>query len=96
MPTTITFDNGLVAKQSINFPKPEMMKFEALGQTLPVYRGSVHVDGDVKLRPDLRPGEYKLSGKVDFQECSDTICKMPQSLPFAIPITIGAASSATR
>jgi DsbC/DsbD-like thiol-disulfide interchange protein len=92
VPTTITFDNSVVAKQSIDFPKPEMMKFEALGQTLPVYKGSMHAGGDVKLRPDLKPGEYKLTGKVVFQECSDTICKMPLSLPFAIPITI--ASSA--
>jgi hypothetical protein len=96
VPTTVTFDDKLVAKQSVIFPKPEMMKFEALGQTLPVYRGTVHAVGEVKLRPDLTPGEYKLSGKVDFQECSDAICKMPQSLPFSIPITIGPSSSATR
>jgi DsbC/DsbD-like thiol-disulfide interchange protein len=92
IPTSITFDDGVVAKQSIDFPKPEMMRFEALGQTLPVYKGSMHAGGDVKLRPDLKPGDYQLTGKVVFQECSDTICKMPQSLPFAIPITI--ASSA--
>ena len=90
--TNITFDDAVVAKQSIDFPKPEMMKFAALGQTLPVYKGSVHVGGDVKLRPDLKPGDINLTGKVEFQECSDDICKMPQSLPFAIPITI--ASSA--
>jgi len=90
--TSITFDGGLVAKQSIAFPKPEMMKFEALGQTLPVYKGSVHAGGDLKLRGDLKPGDYNLTGKVEFQECSDTICKVPQSLPFAIPLSI--ASSA--
>ena len=92
VPTTVTFDNALVAKQSMDFPKPEMLKFEALGQTLPVYKGSLHAGGNVKLRPDLKPGDYQLSGKVEFQECSDNICKMPQSLPFAIPLTI--ASSA--
>ncbi len=92
VPTTVTFDNGLVVKQSMDFPKPEMVKFESLGQTLPVYKGSVHAGGNLKLRPDLKPGEYTLSGKVEFQECSDNICKMPQSLPFAFPITV--ASSA--
>ncbi len=90
--TDIIFDSGVVAKQSMDFPKPEMVKFESLGQTLPVYKGSVHASGDIKLRPDLKPGDYKLSGKVTFQECNDTICKMPQSLKFEIPITI--ASSA--
>jgi DsbC/DsbD-like thiol-disulfide interchange protein len=92
VPTSITFDDGLVVKQSMDFPKPEMMKFEALGQTLPVYKGSMHAGGDVQLRPDLKPGDYTLSGKVEFQECSDNICKMPQSLPFAFPISV--ASSA--
>jgi hypothetical protein len=90
--TSITFDEAVVAKQSIDFPKPEMMKFAALGQTLPVYKGSVHVGGDVKLRPDLKPGDMNLTGKVEFQECSDDICKMPQSLPFAIPITIASST----
>jgi hypothetical protein len=88
IPTSITFDDGVVAKQTIDFPKPEMMRFEALGQTLPVYKGSMHAGGDVKLRPDLKPGDYQLSGNVVFQECSDTMCKMPLSLPFAIPITV--------
>lgn len=90
VPTAVTFDSGVVAKQSMDFPKPEMVKFESLGQTLPVYKGSVHAAGDIKLRPDLKPGAYKLSGKVDFQECNDTICKMPQSLKFEIPITVAA------
>jgi DsbC/DsbD-like thiol-disulfide interchange protein len=92
VPTTVTFDNGLIAKQTMDFPKPEMVKFEALGQTLPVYKGSVHAGGNLKLRPDLKPGNYQLAGKVEFQECSDNICKMPQSLNFEIPITV--ASSA--
>ncbi len=90
--TAVTFDSGLLAKQSMDFPKPEMVKFEALGQTLPVYKGSMHAGGNIKLRPDLKPGDYTLAGKVEFQECSDNICKMPQSLPFDIPITV--ASSA--
>jgi DsbC/DsbD-like thiol-disulfide interchange protein len=92
VPTNITFDDGMVAKQSIDFPKPEMMRFETLGQTLPVYKGRMHAGGDVKLRSDLKPGEYKLMGKVDFQECSETICKIPQSLAFEIPLTVASAA----
>ena len=95
-PTTIAFDNGVVAKQSIDFPKPEMVSFASLGETLPVYKDSVHATGKLMLRPDLKPGDYKLSGKVSFQECSDTICKLPQSLAFAIPITITAPVAVPR
>jgi Disulphide bond corrector protein DsbC len=90
VPTSVTFDNAVVAQQSLDFPKPQMMTFAALGQTLPVYKGNVHAGGNLLLRPDLKPGEYQLTGKVDFQECSESMCKIPQSLPFAIPLTIAA------
>ena len=89
--TNVTFDKAVVAQQSIDFPKPEMIKFESLGQTLPVYKDKVRAGGDLKIRRDLKPGDYQLSGKVEFQECSDTICKIPQSLPFAIPLTIASS-----
>jgi hypothetical protein len=81
-----------VAKQSFNFPKPQMMSFATLGETLPVYQGNLHAGGKLLLRPDLKPGDYQLTGKVDFQECSDSICKIPQSLAFAIPLTIAPVS----
>jgi DsbC/DsbD-like thiol-disulfide interchange protein len=95
-PTSITFDNSVVAKQSLDFPKPEMVSFASLGETLPVYKDSVHASGKLMLRPDLKPGDYNLTGKVSFQECSDTICKMPRSIPFAIPITIAAPAPVPR
>src|SRR5438105_14089609 len=44
-PTTLTFDNAAVAKQSIDFPPPQKVRFEALNETLPVYSGKFTAKG---------------------------------------------------
>lgn len=89
--TAVAFDNDLVAKQTFDFPKPQMVSFAALGETLPVYQGNLRAKGKILIRAGLQPGAYKLSGKVDFQECSDQICKMPQSIAFQMPFKVDAA-----
>jgi len=41
------------------------------------------------LRDDaIKPGEYRLSGKICFQLCNDESCGIPQSVPFSIPVTV--------
>lgn len=87
-PTAVTFDKDLVATQQFTFPKPTPVKFELLGETLPVYQGTFEAAGHIVLKQKLPPGEHRLSGTVDFQECNDSMCKMPQSAHFEIPITI--------
>ncbi|MGH7935227.1 MAG: protein-disulfide reductase DsbD domain-containing protein [Candidatus Binataceae bacterium] len=87
-PTTIKFDDDLVARQSMDFPKPTPVEFKVLHQTLPVYQGSFKVPGTLVLKQKLAPGEHKLSGMLSFQECNDELCKMPQKVRFELPITI--------
>jgi hypothetical protein len=88
VPTAISFDNAMVAQQSFEFPKPTPIKFVALGETLPAYTGDFKAIGKVLLRKKLFAGEHKLAGELKFQECNDQICKMPQSVRFAIPLGI--------
>ncbi len=90
VPASIVLDNDLVAQQSFQFPKPQMVTFEGLGETVPVYKGNLKAKGKILLRSGLKAGEYRLSGKLNFQECSDQICKLPQSLAFEMPFTIDA------
>jgi len=86
--TTVVFDDALVAKQQLDFPKPTPVKFEMLGDTLPVYQGHFKAAGDILLRQKLTPGEHQLGGTLSFQECNDNLCKMPQQVHFEIPIRI--------
>ena len=87
-PTSIKFDGDLVARQNLDLPKPTPLRFEALNATYPVYQGSFKAAGNIVLAPKLKPGDYLIAGALNFQECNDAICKMPQSLRFELPIKI--------
>lgn len=88
VPTAISFDNAMVARQSFDFPKPTPIKFVALGDTLPAYTGDFKAIGKVLLREKLTAGEHKLAGELTFQECNDQICKLPHTVRFEIPLAI--------
>ena len=86
--TQVKFSADLIQNQSLTFPPSTPLKFQALDQTFPVYSGSFRAVGDILLKQRLTPGDYKLAGTIEFQECNDTECKLPQSVPFALPLKI--------
>ncbi len=86
--TKVKFDDQLLQNQAVTMPKPTPLKFESLGETYPVYTGKFDATGKVSLKPSVAPGDYKLSGTIEFQECNDNMCKMPQSLHFEVPVTV--------
>jgi len=86
--TKVKFDDQLLQNQAVTMPKPTPLKFESLGETYPVYTGKFDATGKVALKPSVGPGDYKLSGTIEFQECNDNMCKMPQSLHFEVPVTV--------
>jgi DsbC/DsbD-like thiol-disulfide interchange protein len=92
-PTKVKFDTDLIESQSLKFPPPVPLRFAALDQTFPVYHGKFQVAGNVVLKPKLSPGNYKLGGTIEFQECNDNMCKMPQSAHFELPLTIAPAAA---
>ena len=91
--TKIKFDDQLLRAQSLKMPAPTPVKFETLGETYPVYNGKFNATGKIGLKPTLAPGDYKLAGTLEFQECNDNLCKLPQSVHFELPITIAASKS---
>jgi len=86
--TRVKFSTDLVQSQTLKFPASTPLTLEALGQTLPVYQGSFKAVGHILLKQPLPTGNYKLAGTIEFQECNDTECKIPQSVPFALPLKI--------
>jgi DsbC/DsbD-like thiol-disulfide interchange protein len=87
-PTSVVFDNALIAAQELDFPKPTLVKFELLGETMPVYQGRFTAAGSILLRQSIVPGVHGLAGTITFQECDDNLCKMPQQERFEIPLRI--------
>ena len=86
--TSVEFDPETVSAQSFDFPKATTVEFKELGETLPVYAGTVRAFGRILIKSGLKPGEYKLKGTLRFQECNDQICELPQKVAFEIPIAI--------
>jgi hypothetical protein len=90
VPTSIKFTSDFVSDQHLTLPPARPLEFKMLGETLPVYEGTVRGKGTIAISRRAKPGDYKLTGVLKFQECSDTICKVPQEVPFEIPIRIDA------
>jgi len=86
--TSITFDDSKIVRQSVELPEAPPMKIAALGETLPAYEGSFQGQGSLLLKFPLETGRIVLSGKLRFQQCSDTVCEAPETVPFELPLTI--------
>jgi len=88
MPTSITFEGPSVVRQHLDLPEPQLLTFPSLGETLPVYSGSLQGMGSLLLKHPLPEGKIQLQGRLSFQQCSDTICEVPQVLPFELALTL--------
>jgi DsbC/DsbD-like thiol-disulfide interchange protein len=86
--TSITFDDPKIIRQSFELPPPVPMEIVALGETLPVYSSSFEGLGSLLLKFPIEAGRTVLSGQLHFQQCSDTVCEPPQTVPFQLPLTL--------
>jgi hypothetical protein len=87
-PTSITFDDPKIISQSFELPGASQTFVVALDETLPVHAGSFRGLGSLLLRFPIDAGQTVLSGTLSFQQCSDMVCEPPQSISFALPLTI--------
>jgi hypothetical protein len=65
-----------------------MLHLEAIGETVPVYRGRVIIKREITfgqeaaLTPLVNPaGELTLKGSFRYQACDDRVCYVPQIVP---------------
>ena len=88
VPVSIVFEGAEILHQEVSFPEPEIVSFPMLNETLPVYGGSFEVHGRLLLRFPLPEGVLTLRGSLRFQQCSESICEPPQTIPFELPLTL--------
>ena len=86
--TSLVLSGDSVAHQSLSMPPAKPLELKALGETLPVYQGMIRAKGTILITSKLEPGRHRIQGILKFQECNDTICKLPQEVSFAVPITV--------
>jgi DsbC/DsbD-like thiol-disulfide interchange protein len=73
----------------LTYPKSEMVHFEALNETVPVYRKPFKLLQDVMLKKSLTPGSsVTVAGTLEFQACDDQVCFVPESVPVSWTVTI--------
>lgn len=87
-PTSVTFDDPNVVGQSFDLPPAEPMEFAALGETIPVYSGSFRGTGLLLLKFPIGAGEITLRGQARFQQCGESVCEAPETVPFALRLTL--------
>jgi hypothetical protein len=87
-PLRIDFDDDLAADQSLELPSPEPLRFELLGETLPVHSGQLRGTGTLLVRSRLRPGSLAVKGELRYQACQEESCGVPQAIRFEIPIEV--------
>ncbi len=87
-PTSITFDDPKIVRQSLELPAARPLEIPSLGETLPVYGGSFRGLGSLLLKFPIDAGKTMLSGQLHFQQCSDTVCEPPQTVAFQLPLTL--------
>jgi hypothetical protein len=85
--TSITFESPYVVHQKLEVPAAEMFDMPALGETLSGYSGSFRVTGTLLLKHPLPEGPLMLQGRLDCQQCSDTVCEPPETMPFELALT---------
>jgi hypothetical protein len=82
-------EGGPAAKRhSFEYPVSEMLRLEAIGETVPVYRGHVRIHREITfgqeaaLNPLVTPtGELIVKGSFRYQACDDRKCYVPQDVP---------------
>jgi hypothetical protein len=82
-------EGGPAAKRhSFEYPRSEMLRLEAIGETVPVYRGHVRIRREITfgqeavLKPLVSPtGEVIVKGSFRYQACDDRKCYVPEDVP---------------
>jgi hypothetical protein len=75
--TAITFDDPKIVRQSFELPGDSAL----LG-------GSFQCLGSLLLKFPVDAGRTALSGKLSFQQCGNTVCEPPETIPFKLPLTV--------
>jgi hypothetical protein len=86
--TSVKFESPAIKRQELELPAAKMLTFPALGETMAVYSDSFQGTGTLLLKHPLPDGKLVLPGRVEFQQCSDTVCEPPQVLLFELALIL--------
>ena len=81
--TEIHFDeNVFQARGKWMEPRPTIALDEALDKVVKVHTDSVRFRRNLRVPDDLSPGEYTISGRIEYRACDNKICSLPREVDF--------------
>jgi len=87
--TTVSVDSGaVVSVDSLEFPEPEILNLEALGEKLPVYGGRFEIRARCR---GVGPDEERMETvgvTLQYEACDDKVCYPPERVRFELPIQL--------
>lgn len=81
-------ENPVLMPHETDFPEPEILHLEAIGETVPVYAARARILKDVTISPRYREETLVLTGTFSYQACDDRICYIPTEVPLRFELTL--------
>jgi DsbC/DsbD-like thiol-disulfide interchange protein len=74
-------------------PKPTIALDGALDKVVKVHTDSVRFRRNLAVPGELSPGEYTISGRIEFRACDNKICTLPREVGFKTRFRVSAANN---
>ena len=88
IPLKLTWDESPFTPVGVEYPKGQLEKYSFSEKPLSVYTGDFEITAKLRVAASAPKGPGKLTGKVRYQACTQTICLPPRSLAIQLPIEI--------
>lgn len=88
IPLALTWDKGPLEVKGIDYPQPELAKYEFSDKPLSVYTGAVTIKTMVRAGANATAGATTWTGKLRYQGCSDKACYPPKTLTISVPVDV--------
>jgi DsbC/DsbD-like thiol-disulfide interchange protein len=87
IPTRLTWSDAGLKVKSIDYPKPETVKYEFSEKPLSVFSGSITLHSTLAVPDPIPSGLKELAGKLRYQACTDKACLPPVTVDVIVPIS---------
>lgn len=85
VPLKLTWSStGALQPGAVDYPKPEVEKFEFAEKPLSIYTGKFDLVAHFKVAPNATAGPGAASGKLRYQACNDRACFAPKTVDITV------------
>lgn len=88
IPLRLSWTTGSLESPTVEYPKPQMEKFNFSDKPLSVYTGDFAITTKFKVAANANPGTAFITGKLRYQACNDRMCLPPKTIDVSVPVDI--------